>query len=246
MIRGKYNKTIRIMQINDLHIPYHDPKSLEAVYNFLQDYKPHKIIISGDFYDFYGISRFNKDPLNDKTLQFEIETGRKELEIIKSLTDEVIFIDGNHERRLKKYIWAEAPALASLQCLDFAELTGMNKLEIKHFDEKYVYESVKFHHGQYSSGHAAKKELDNYGLSTSQGHSHRLEMAMKTDGRGTIGSWNMGCLCKQDAEYINGIPNWQQGFGVFNFDKDRFFCQQIPIIKHEFIYGGKRYKSKKV
>lgn len=239
--RRKYNKSIRIAQINDLHVPYHDRKSLDAVYTFFQDFKPHKIIIAGDMYDFYGISKFNKDPLNDKTLQYEIESGRKELEILKDLADEVIFIEGNHEKRLKKYIWAEAPALACLDCLEFAELTGMNKLGIKHYEEKYIYESLRFHHGQYCSGNAAKKELDNYGLSTSQGHTHRVEMSMKTDGRGMIGSWNMGCLCLPDAEYVQGVANWQQGFGTFHFDKDRFYCQQVPIIKNEFIYGGKRY-----
>ena len=80
-----------------------------------------------------------------------------------------------------------------------------------------------------------------YGGSMSHGHSHRLGMYLKTDSRGTIGAYEMGCLCGLNPEYVSGIPNWQQGFGVFNFDKDRFFCQQIPIIKNEFIYGGKRY-----
>ena len=238
----KYNKMKKIVQLTDLHVPYHDEKSLVGVYDLLDNIRPHQIVITGDFYDFYKISKFNKDPLNDKTLQYELDEGRKILKILKELCSEIHFIEGNHEKRLKKYIWAEAPALAGLECLDFPELTGMNEMGISHYEDKYIYKTMRFHHGDFASGHAAKKELDKYGLSTTQGHTHSLEMAMKTDGRGMIGSWNMGCLCLCDnVEYINGIPNWQQGFGMFYFDDDRFYCQQIPIIKHKFIFGNKLY-----
>ena len=238
----KYNKMKKIVQLTDLHVPYHDEKSLAGVYDLLDNIRPHQIVITGDMYDFYKLSKFSKDPLNDNSLKYELDEGYKILKILKSLCDDIHFIEGNHEIRLKKYIWEEAPALAGLDCLNFAELTGLNKLDIKHHEEKYIYKSMRFHHGKYASGNSAKKELDNYGLSTTQGHTHRIEMAMKTDGRGMIGSWNMGCLCKcEDVEYIKGIADWQQGFGMFYFDDDRFYCQQIPIIKHKFIFGNKLY-----
>ena len=108
----KYNKMKKIVQLTDLHVPYHDEKSLAGVYDLLDNIRPHQIVITGDFYDFYKISKFNKDPLNDKTLQYELDEGRKILKVLKELCPEIHFIEGNHEKRLKKYIWAEAPALA--------------------------------------------------------------------------------------------------------------------------------------
>ena len=71
------------------------------MFKFIDDLKPDKIVLTGDMYDFYGISKFDKNPLNDKTLQYEIKCGYEVLELLKSLTKEVHFVEGNHEKRLK-------------------------------------------------------------------------------------------------------------------------------------------------
>ena len=69
----KYNKMKKIVQLTDLHVPYHDEKSLNGVYNLLSDIRPHQIVITGDMYDFYKLSKFSKDPLNDNSLKYELD-----------------------------------------------------------------------------------------------------------------------------------------------------------------------------
>lgn len=242
-MRGKYNKMTRIVQLTDLHIPYHDKKSLNAIYRFLDDFKPHQIVITGDMLDFYELSRFDKNPERKFTIQDEIDQCIEILRELRNKCNEMHFIKGNHEDRLRRFLWVN-PSLASIKALELPNLLSMDELNIAYHDFEYIYNGFRFTHGvmvRPESGASCKAELLKYGASMASGHTHRLGMYLKTDVRGTVGAYEMGCLCELNPEYINGIPNWAQGFGVYFFDDDRFHCQQIPIIHNEFIYGGKRY-----
>ena len=246
--RKYITKKQRVIQLTDMHIPFHDRKSLEAVFKFMEDFKPHQIVLTGDILDFYKLSRFDKDPARLTTIQDEIDMAYPILKKLKELTQEVHFVRGNHEERLMKYL-KRNPELASIKVLELSKLLNLDTLGIHYHPYEYVLKGFRFTHGEVvrsESGASAKAEMLKYGSSMSAGHTHRLEMYVKTDSRGTTGSYNMGCLCDLKPEYIPGIPNWQQGFGVIHFDDDRFHVQQIPIIKHEFLYGSKRYRPDKI
>ena len=243
----KPRKKAKIVQINDLHIPHHDKKALDVFMQFLKDFKPDQIVIAGDLLDFYQLSSFDKDPMRRFTIQDEIDVCYEVLKELKALCSEIHFIKGNHEDRLRRFLWKN-PSLASIKVLELPKLLNLDSLKIEYHDYEYVFNKFRFTHGsivRQDSGATAKAELIKYGSSMSSGHTHRLGSYLKTDARGTVGAYEMGCLCDLEPEYIAGTPNWCQGFGVFYFDDDRFFCQQIPIIKHEFIYGGKKYKCSK-
>lgn len=244
-VRKYVKKKQKIVQLTDLHIPHHDKKSLGAVYKFLADFKPNKIVLTGDILDFYQLSKFDKDPARRFTIQDEIDQAYEVLKTLKSLCPEIHFIKGNHEDRLRKFLWVN-PSLASIKVLELSSLLNLDTLGIEYHNFEYLYKGFRFTHGSIvrpDSGATAKAELLKYGGNMSHGHTHRVGMYLKTDSRGTIGAYEMGCLCELNPEYIDGVPNWQQGFGVFTFDDDRFFCEQIPIIKNEFIFGNKRYKG---
>lgn len=241
---AKPKKKCKIVQLTDLHIPFHDRDTLKTVFKFLEEFKPDQVILTGDVLDFYKLSNFDKDPHRLTTIQDEIDTAYPVLKRLTELCQEVHFIKGNHEDRLIRYL-KRNPELASIKVLEIPKLLNLDTLRIHYHPYEYIYNDFRFTHGEFvrpDSGLSAKAEALKYGSNTSSGHTHRLGSYLKTDARGTIGAYEMGCLCELDPEYINGVPNWQQGFGVFHFDDNRFFCQQIPIIKHEFIYGNKRYK----
>lgn len=243
--RKKPKKKCKIVQLTDFHIPHHDKKSLNAVYKFLSDFKPDKIILTGDILDFYQLSKFDKDPTRRFTIQDEIDQAYEVFKTLKKLCPEIHFIKGNHCDRLRRFLWVN-PSLASIKVLELYKLLNLDTLGIEYHDYEYIYKGFRFTHGSIvraDSGASAKAELLKYGSNTSSGHTHRLGMFLKSDARGTVGAYEMGCLCELTPEYVDGVPNWQQGFGIFHFDDDRFFCQQIPIIKNEFIYGNKRYKG---
>lgn len=241
--KPKYRSKSKIVQLTDLHIPFQDNKSLNAVYDLLDNINPHQIVLTGDIFDFYELSKFDKNPDRKLTIQDEINEGFKVLKTLSSLCPEIHFVKGNHEDRLRRFLW-QNPSLASLNVLELPNLLRLNELGIIYHDFEYIYNQFRYTHGSIirsESGASAKAELMKYGSSMAHGHTHRLGMYLKTDARGTIGAYEMGCLCLTNPEYINGIPNWTQGLGVYFFEEDRFYCQQIPIINNKFIYGSRLY-----
>lgn len=240
----KDDKRQKIVQINDLHIPFHDKKTIEVFYKFLKDVKPNKLVIAGDLLDFYELSTFDKDPKRKFTIQEEIDQCYEVLKEFKKYCPEIHFIKGNHEDRLRRFLWKN-PSLASIKVLELPKLLNLDTLGIHYHDLEYVYRKFRFTHGtivRQDSGATAKAELLKYGTNMASGHTHRLAMFVKTDARGTVGAYEGGCMCELTPEYIQGTPNWQQGFLVFDFDNDRFFCQVVPILDHKFIYGNKKYR----
>jgi predicted phosphodiesterase len=234
----------RIVQINDLHIPYHDKKTIEVFLKFLRDVKIDKLVIAGDLLDFYELSTFDKDPMRKYNIQDEIDQCYEILKELKKYCPEIHFIKGNHEDRLRRFLWKN-PSLASIKVLELSKLLNMDTLGIEYHDFEYIFRRFRFTHGsivRQDSGATAKAELLKYGSSMSSGHTHRLSMFIKTDARGTVGAYEGGCMCNLNPEYIQGVPNWQQGFLVFDFDGDRFFCQVVPILDHKFIFGKKKYE----
>ena len=234
----------KIVQINDIHIPFQDKATLKVLYKFLEDFKPDQIVIAGDMLDFYELSTFDKDPKRKFCIQDEIDQSYEFLKELKKYCDEIHFIKGNHEARLKRFLWKN-PSLASIKVLELPKLLNLDTLGIFYHDFEYIYNNFRYTHGtivRQESGATAKAELLKYGNSMASGHTHRLGMYLKTDSRGTVAAYEGGCLCGLQPEYVDGIPNWTQGFIVYNFIGFRFFAQLIPIIDHKFIYGNKKYE----
>lgn len=241
------NKTptnIKIVQINDIHIPFHDKETINILYKFYADFLPDQIVIAGDMLDFYELSSFDKDPKRKFCIQDEIDQSYEFLKELKKYCNNIHFIKGNHEDRLRRFLWKN-PSLASIKVLELPKLLNLDTLGINYHNFEYIFNGFRFTHGtivRQESGASAKAELLKYGNSMGSGHTHRLGMYVKTDSRGTVAAFEGGCLCGLNPEYIDGIPNWQQGFIAYNFIGCRYFAQPIPIIDHKFIYGDKKYE----
>ena len=95
------------------------------------------------------------------------------------------------------------------------------------------------------------KLLDSPRISIIQGHIHRLEMAHKTvwtHGKPKIyQAVSMGTLARIDGIVPGGGTryNWQQGFGVVEYDEERFRIDTVGIYDGHSIYNGKEYIGKK-
>jgi len=59
-------KANRILLLSDIHIPYHSIQALTAVFDFAKHEKPDAILLNGDTLDFFGLSKFCKDPRKRK------------------------------------------------------------------------------------------------------------------------------------------------------------------------------------
>jgi len=237
--------------INDLHIPFQDKVAVELVLDFTAKKKPHRVIIDGDGIDFYELSRFDKNPNRKTNLQWEIDEMRGFLIRLRNILPkaEIVYIEGNHEARLRKYLWRKGAEIASLRCLDFKELLGLKSLNINYYEEGYWLGKLYIYHGtliRKDSGATAKAEFMKNGCSGISGHCHRDgKFGVRNQG-GLFGWWENGCLCDLNPEYIEGIANWVQGFTMVTQVKGKEFVWPIAIINGTCAFGGHIYKLKEL
>ncbi len=243
-----FNGTMAV--INDTHNPYQDQRVLREVEIFLEKLQPDLIVYAGDMSDFYQLSKFNKDPDRAGGLQKDVRSTATMFtrhSIIIPNTRKIL-IKGNHEDRLRRFLWGNSEALASLDCLTVEGLYKLKESGIEHIE----YEEGLLINGNFMvthsdlirahSSYTAKGMSDKHGGSGIHGHSHRMGSYYKRNRFGTYGWWENGCLCTLDPDWIQN-PNWQQGFSLVHFKGGRFWVEQVQIINKKFMYGGTVYGS---
>lgn len=243
-----FRGTMAVLQ--DTHNPFQDQRVVREVELFLFEQQPDMVLYPGDMGDFYQISKFDKNPERANHLQGDLDSTAALFRRQRALMPNarMIFELGNHEDRLRRYLWSNSPALASLRSLTIPELYGLkeNEVECVDYEEGILINGVLMvSHGDLIRAHSAytaKGMSDKHGGSGIHGHSHRLGSYYKRNRFGIYGWWENGCLCDLDPDYVSN-PNWQQGFSLVHFKKDRFWVEQMQIINRKFMYAGKVYGS---
>src|SRR5690349_21722092 len=104
----------RSLIIPDSHIPYHNKRAMGLVFEMAKDTEGLcEIVILGDFADFYAVNAHGKHPGLMHVLQKEVEEVNSVLDTIDKLfpDQKKVYIEGNHEYRLERYLYQNAPAL---------------------------------------------------------------------------------------------------------------------------------------
>ena len=244
---------LTVFYFPDIHHPNEDKKSLASAMNLCEDLSPDIIINLGDVLDCYSISRFDKDPTRVASLQEEFDAGRAHFEELRRRNPEarIIVKEGNHEERLQRYLWSQAPSLSSLRCLTVPEQLGLQNLGIEWVPAKQSFRlgSLIVTHGttvRSKSGYTAHGEMMARQMSGISGHTHRLSSVWKTTCSGTLRWVEAGCLCDLNPEYGGDRAlDWQQGVVVGHWlkshDQDRLDLTIIPIRDHIAHYQGRLY-----
>lgn len=253
----------KIVVCGDSHIPFHDKKLFKLFYEFLADFKPDRLIIGGDFVDFWEVSKFSRVPRWGKALREEIEDSRAILQEIRQHVPntKIEYIEGNHEFRLRSYLMRQAPELYSLEGMSLPEQLHLPQMDIpfyavkpgaSHFIDNYI-KVGQLYVGHFNTvsqhaGYTAKNIVDKKGISILQGHTHRYGVNCRrlADGKQLIGIENF-CMCSLTPDYI-ADPNWQSGWSVIYHKKSsgRFHIYPIHVINYAFIWDGKLYDVDKV
>jgi hypothetical protein len=159
----------------------------------------------------------------------------------------IVWVIGNHEIRLQKYLWTRAPELASLPSLDIRNLFELNKFGIHYTDQPLLVGDTLMTHGHLArkgSGNTARAMLDEYGRSVIHGHTHRLGAIYKTSAGQNFMAFENGCLCQLTPEFLPpGTVNWQHGFSVgYLMGDGEYHFQQILISPTNTIaFNGRVY-----
>lgn len=98
----------------DIHFPFHHVENYNAFLKYLLYLKgkkllPPNLLLGGDIFDFVGVGSFPKDGRTN--LFKEIKSGMKDFNKLLSLFKEVVYITGNHEYRLRRYLIKNAEEL---------------------------------------------------------------------------------------------------------------------------------------
>lgn len=198
-----------IVAAGDFQFPFEDGDVFASFLTFLASERPDQIVLTGDILDLTAASAFDRDPRLGMSIQDELQHCHNRLSEIRSAAGKaakIIFIYGNHEARMSKWLARKAPELVGItdangtEMLSLSSLLRLDRLGI----EPAVYEGTAFAgpenlrsyyqiapdliatHGTYSrstgGGASIMPIVDAAGVSVVGGHDHSQGLAFKTVG----------------------------------------------------------------
>ena len=131
--------------LSDQHIPYQDRVVEDLSIAFLKEHQPSVVHLLGDVVDFYQLSSFNKDPIRALELQGDLDGTELYLQRVRDAVPNarIIYSEGNHEFRLRRYLWSEAKELAALRSLRIEELLHLDRYKVEWVDQMSPYKIGK-------------------------------------------------------------------------------------------------------
>lgn len=243
ILSGKWDSHIR-------HV--HDPKAIGAMERFMCDWQPTHLWYLGDVIDFPQFSTFEKEAEEEEGVDEDVQSVRAMFARHRSIVPNAVRVWtlGNHEERLNRHLRTHARAFRRVGALTFHEWFGLERERIAVFPYrvrvpilKGIFEVTHGDRVSQKSGYTANKMLDK-NVSGVSGHVHRLGMIYRTTRTGTQVWAENGCLADLDPSYCSD-PDWQNGFSIVWVDRanERFFMEQVPIIKGRAFYAGRTYEA---
>lgn len=240
--------TVKALLLPDIHWPYHDKKAIDAAVNYGLKIGCSVVVVQGDGFDCYYVSRFKKDPLRPSFPRERVISRGMFEDFTGQLGDSIrrkIFLCGNHEERIQNYIWEHAPAFADVGALSVQSLYGITDAGWEFVSNKELKRAgcrpfrlgkcYIFHGHEIGMSGGAKNFARLHYLKDPvnqiNAHHHQEDSAKFTKSSGEMdGSWTLGCLCRLSPEY-SAFNQWGHGFGVVEWDADGDFrVTQRPII----------------
>lgn len=247
----KYNVEARragsmdTLSVPDLHIGWlrmpngellalHDEQYLEALIGVVRYFRPARIVFHGDNMDLAAFSTFKNDPGYLQTIRQTIKTTYEYKRRFREAAGddaEFIYIEGNHEARIRKRLQDVLPEAAALSVVDdntpvwspehFLRLPELGIQYIGPYGERVYRDGILYLHGEVigaEGGDTTSKMIKKYGGRTAQGHTHRLGLNFHTEWTeaGEVEGWAMevGYGGRMDGVVPGGkYQNWKRGFG---------------------------------
>jgi len=243
----KKNKLEKILFIPDCHVPYHDKDAFNLMLKVGKAFKPDHAIILGDFADFYGVSSHSKDPNRALKLKEEIDATKDALDQIISIgAKNNVFVSGNHEDRLERYLRDKAPELFNF--ISIPKILELKEKGFKYTPYKQAYKIGKLnitHDTGVAGRFAHYKALDTFQHNIIIGHTHRIGYAVEGDAQGQrhLGAM-LGWLGDvNEIDYMHQVKarkEWSLGFGIGYLDPKTgvVYVNPVPIINGTVVIEG--------
>ena len=207
----------------------HDEQAIAIALNILKDATPDLGVMVGDNADFAELGKYVVTPAYQQTTQATIDRLTKLCFEIRDCAPDarIIWLAGNHEERLPRFLLQNASAAFGLRKGDIPEswpvmsipfLCRLDESQVEYVpgypaSHFWVTPKLKIIHGDKvaSGGSTAHKFLATEKVSVIFGHIHRREWAERTrddhNGPSTIMAASPGCLARIDG----AVPSTKGG-----------------------------------
>lgn len=232
----------RWLLINDVHVPFHEIRAVEAALDYAKGQRIGGIFMNGDIWDMASASYWPSVPRD-----FDDEC-RLFLDFLDYLIQEfprakIVYKPGNHEYRLPRLFQNKMPELsrsplANLETILGFDVRGIEFLE--YFQIVMAGELPVLHGHEVSniqrSVNPARGLFQRTKTFALCGHCHTTSQHTERDLLGhLISTWSVGCLCNLEPEYRPYGNNWNWGFAIVTIDdKGKFEVANMRILPHSY------------
>lgn len=245
----------------DLQVPYHSKPLFAKLLRVIDDLKPERLISVGDLIDFPQVSRWSKGTAEEYSGTLQSHLDQAYNSVLLPLREhapeaEMIYVEGNHDARIRDYVTKYGPGLSSLSCLSLESLLGLDMLHISlHRGPVQVAPRTIVVHGHEAGGYAASpaawalKFQRRYGTDTNVifGHTHQGFLVSSATGyKGKVRpQWTMNVGSIMDpkhAGYVgDGAVNWVPSFAILRESGNKTFPELVLANGGSFMVEGKIY-----
>jgi hypothetical protein len=216
--------------------PFHDDQAIDIAMQILsavdEEHGVDIVINLGDTLDLPMYGKYMQEDSFANSINETLRAGHTFFAAQRALAPNarVVYLEGNHDCRLEKYIREKAPAARNIRRVDETEHPALSLPNLLAFDDikveyiggypaGYIYlnENLMAMHGDKarSNGSTAYQYINaNPHITTLFGHSHRFELAYKThstmNGPKRNGAFSPGCLCRVDG----AVPSVKGGINL--------------------------------
>ena len=229
----------KLLILSDVHIPYHDIDALTAIFEHIEHQEIEAVLLNGDILDFYGLSRFTRDP-KKRSVAEELEMLQNFYSVLTTVLPVPIYYKyGNHEERYDHFLWMKAAEISgvpefSLDNVISNRMPGVRIIKDKRivrFGHLSIIHGHEYASGIFQSVNVARGLFLKSKVSSLQGHAHQVSEHTETDLMGKITTtWSVGCLCDMHPDYAK-LNKWSQGFAIAERNGDEFSVKNYRIHK---------------
>jgi hypothetical protein len=232
----------------DIHAPYHSEPALCLALEVSAAIDPAIVVVMGDAIDNACVSDHDKDPRRTRDLEDEAGVCRSVLRRILAAAPNArrrIFIEGNHEYRLMRYLRTRAPELHSI--ISIRRLLQLDEMGWEWVPYKSSCSVGKLHltHECGNAGpYAHIKALAAFENNVGIGHTHRLAIHY---GGSVAGETHVGAMFGwlgsfEEVDYMHRVNmrSWQHGVGIGYVEPSgTVHLQAVPFIRGRCVVNGR-------
>ena len=225
---------------SDVHGDQQSVSANEALFKFIDIWKPKIRIFGGDLWDFRPLRKAANEDERRESMAADYEAGIRWLKRFRPH----VFLRGNHDERLWELAAADRGVQSDYAMSGVVEITNLVKkmncklLQYHHRDGIYRLGSLKMLHGFHCGINAARQTALVYGSSLF-GHVHTID-EHSIPGLERRVARSVGCLCRLSLDYQIRIPSHLRhahgfAYGVVNERTGHFFVWQAEEVAGKWI-----------